>query len=128
LIPAGGTFHSAFADPTPQRGWSYFIVAPATSGGVALLGDAGKFVSTGHKRITDISESNGGLLVSVAFAPNEGPVELHGFSQSPPFGAAISGSCSRVRFDPATHEFHVTVAHPDGETIAAISLSTNALN
>jgi hypothetical protein len=70
---------------------SYFVVAPVGTSGIAFLGDAGKFVSCGTKRIEQISD-DGVLRVSVRFAAGEKGVVLHLYSPIQPVAAAEAGS------------------------------------
>src|SRR5258708_18708164 len=62
---------------------SYYIVVPVGPSGIGFLGDAGKFVSLGEKRISTLYD-NGTVHATVAFAANEGAVTLHGYAPSQP--------------------------------------------
>jgi hypothetical protein len=74
---------------------SYFVVAAVGLSGIAFLGDAGKFVSCGKKRIEQISD-DGVLRVSVRFAAGEKHVALHLYSPFPPVAAAEAGRMGAV--------------------------------
>ena len=63
-------------------------MAPVGPSGIAFLGDAGKFVSTGDKRIVHLSD-NGTVSAPVAFAANEHSVVLHGYAPSAPPGGHL---------------------------------------
>ena len=63
-------------------------MAPVGPSGIAFLGDAGKFVSTGDKRIVHLSD-NGTVSATVAFAANEHSVVLHGYAPSAPPGGHL---------------------------------------
>lgn len=102
LLPAGGRANVAVADG------SYWIVAPVGRSGIAFLGDAGKFVAHGVKRIPQLSD-NGALRVTVQFAPGEGPVTLHGHAATQPHAIATSGRISASTYDPTTKRFTLTV-------------------
>jgi len=119
-VDPGGTFTARFADPNPRTrdASAYFIVVPITRCGIAFLGDGGKFVANGRQRITGLTEVTDGLAVSVAFAADEGPVDLHGFSTTAPMAVATAGHCEPIRFDPQTHEFRCVVA-PDHDSLSA---------
>ena len=80
----------SFTGPVDYNG-SYFVVAPVGSSGIAFLGDAGKFVSCGKKRIAQISD-DGILRVSVRFAEGEKRVALHLYSPFQPVATAEVGS------------------------------------
>jgi hypothetical protein len=103
LVPAGGTY----TDTVGTNG-SYYQVVPVGPSGIAFLGDAGKFVSTGDKRIAHLSD-NGTVSATVAFAANENSVTLHGYAPSAPTVTATDGSAGSVSYDTATHLFSVTV-------------------
>lgn len=78
-MPAGGTFHGTVG----TKGYSYYIVAPVTSGGIAFLGDAGKIASTGRQRIAGMVASKHVLTVRVRFVPGEHAVTLRGWTDRP---------------------------------------------
>ena len=103
LVSAGGTF----TDTVGTNG-SYYEVAPVGASGIAFLGDAGKFVSTGDKRISHLSD-NGTVSASVAFASNEHSVTLHGYAPAAPTATASDGSVGSVSYNSTTHLFTVTV-------------------
>ncbi len=103
LVPAGGTY----TDTVGANG-SYYQVVPVGASGIAFLGDAGKFVSTGDKRIAHLSD-NGTVNATVAFAANEHSVTLHGYAPSAPTVTATDGSAGSVSYDSATHLFSVPV-------------------
>ena len=69
---------------------SYFVVAPVGTSGIAFLGDAGKFVSCGKKRIEQISD-DGVLRVFIRFAAGERRVALRLYSPFQPVAAAETG-------------------------------------
>ncbi len=63
--------------------YTYFEIAPYTSTGIAFLGDQDKIVATGRQRIAKIVSSQKTMSVTVAFAPTEKTVTLHGFYEKP---------------------------------------------
>ena len=85
---------SPFTDTVGYSG-SYYVVAPIGKSGMAFLGDAGKFVSNGNKRIGSISD-DGALHATVSFAPSETAVVLHLYSPVKPYVNAAAGTVSRV--------------------------------
>jgi hypothetical protein len=123
LIPAGGTFTAGFADENVKQAWSYFIIAPVGSSGIALIGDAGKITPMGRQRVSSLEESADHLTTTLAFSNGEGSITLHGFCQSKPIATAASGSVEPVEFDSNTHEFRVIVK-PAGGT-ATIRLAVH---
>ncbi|MFC0542783.1 hypothetical protein [Kutzneria chonburiensis] len=115
IVPAGGTFTD-----TVNSG-SYYVIAPVGQSGIAFLGDAGKFVSLGGKRISQLSD-NGTVHATVAFASSEKSVTLHGYAPSAPQVTATDGSAGTVSYNASTHLFTVSVT-PGGDHNAVIAVS-----
>ena len=90
VVSAGGQF----TDVVDYNG-SYYVVAPIGPSGIAFLGDKGKFVSTGKKRIETLSD-DGTLHVSVRFAPGETSVVLHVYSPTRPVAVSITPGALRM--------------------------------
>jgi hypothetical protein len=65
LVAAGGSVTATVGDGT------YWIVAPVGPSGIAFLGDAGKLVAHGDKRVENLSD-DGSVHATVAFAAGEG--------------------------------------------------------
>ena len=86
LIQPGGVFQTLV-----DYNGAYYLVAPIGPSGMAFLGDAGKFVSCGKKRIELLSD-NGFLRVLVRFAPGEEFVALHLYSPTEPSVSADAGT------------------------------------
>ena len=116
LVPAAGTFTD-----TVNADGSYYVVAPVGSSGIALLGDAGKFVSLGSKRISQLSD-DGTVRTRVGFATNETSVTLHGYAPRAPTATVTDGAVGAVHYDAATHLFTVTVT-PGSDHNAAVSFT-----
>ncbi|MBS1654303.1 MAG: hypothetical protein JSU05_05605 [Bacteroidetes bacterium] len=98
-----------FTDNLPAERYTYYIIAPVTSSGIAFLGDAGKITATGKKRISEISSSGNSLQVSVSFAENESSVTLQGYAERP--FTVDNGSLS---INPANHLFTVVLKKQPG--------------
>ncbi|WP_198046969.1 hypothetical protein [Kutzneria sp. 744] len=116
LVPAAGTYTD-----TVNADGSYYVVAPVGSSGIALLGDAGKFVSLGSKRISQLSD-DGTVHTRVTFATNEKSVTLHGYAPSAPRATATDGTVGAVHYDTTTHLFTATVT-PGSDHDAAVSFA-----
>jgi hypothetical protein len=116
VVPAGGSF----TDTVSANG-SYYVAAPVGPSGIAFLGDSGKFVSLGSKRIAQLSD-NGTVHATVIFATGEKSVTLHGYAPSAPTVTATDGAAGAVSYDSTTHLFTVTVT-PGGNHNAVIALS-----
>jgi hypothetical protein len=115
LVPAGSSFSA-----TVTSG-SYYIVVPIGPSGIGFLGDAGKFVSLGKKRITQLSD-NGSVQATISFAKSETAVTIHGYSPQSPVVIASNGSVGSVSYDSSTHIFSVPVS-PGANYSATITIS-----
>ena len=116
VVPTGSQFVQSV-----DYNASYFLVAPIGPSGIAFLGDAGKYVSTGKKRIEQISD-NGTMRVVVRFATGETHVELHLYAGTHPTAKAESGrSGSPLAMGHGLYRLTVT---PDANGVAIIKLST----
>jgi hypothetical protein len=85
---------SQFTDVVDDSG-SYYIVSAIGKSGMAFLGDAGKFVSNGRKRIETLSD-DGKVHATVRFASGENDVVVHLYSPVRPYVSAAAGRVSRV--------------------------------
>jgi hypothetical protein len=106
----------------PVSGGSYYIVAPVGPSGIAFLGDTGKFVSLGRKRIAQLTD-DGSVKATVAFADGEQAVTLHGYAEKPPRVEASEGSAGPLFYDSSSQRFNFTVSAGPGR-VASILLST----
>ena len=109
--------NGAFTDIVDSNG-SYYIVASVGESGMALLGDAGKFVSRGKQRIAEIVD-DGVLRITVSFAAGESSVVIQGYSPSKPLIAVLTGG-GAPSYD-ASGIFQV-LATPDQSGVAKIQL------
>jgi hypothetical protein len=89
---------------------AYFVVAPVARAGMALLGDEGKFVPDGRKRIAALSDEPDRLTATVMFAPLEQSVRLFGYAPRRPVVTAQTGSVGELDFDRRTGRFEVSVS------------------
>lgn len=93
----------------------YWIAAPVGPSGIAVLGDTGEFVTMGKKRIPDVSD-DGAVNLTVAFAGGESSRVIQGYSPDRPRVSVRDGRLERIKYDPRTHLFQVTVAPGAGGT------------
>lgn len=96
-----------FKDQLNDSLYTYYILAPVTSSGIAFLGDANKIAATGKKRIAEIKAEKNYLAITVLFAKGELPVTLQGYSEKP-----VVADEGAVSFNPQTHLF--TIILPSG--------------
>lgn len=116
LVAQGGSVSATVTTGT------YWVVAPVGASGIAFLGDAGKFVSHGDKRVEHLSD-DGSVHTTIAFAPGEGPVTLHGYAPRKPTASATSGSVGAVAYNTATKRFTVTVTAAVADSTAVVTLA-----
>ena len=122
MLPAGQSYRSTVG-PT---GSSYLIIAPVTRSGIALLGDADKFVSMGRQRITAVQDAPGKLSATVAFAADEPSVTLHGQAPSAPRVTVNGGKASPISYDAATQHFTVAVSPAPEQRAVTVTFSHTA--
>ncbi|MGA2600177.1 MAG: hypothetical protein ABSH09_24690 [Bryobacteraceae bacterium] len=108
-----------FTDTVDYNG-SYYVVAPIGASGMALIGDAGRFVSCGKKRIA--SKTDDGVLdVSVSFAAGEEDVVLIFYSPVKPLVEGVKGRAERL-VNLGSGLYRVTVS-PGADDSASVVLS-----
>jgi hypothetical protein len=99
----------AFGFVLAPNGTAYFVVAAVSRAGMALLGDEGKFVPDGRKRIAALDDEPDRLIATVTFAPQEKSVRLFGYATRRPKITAQAGSVGDVAFDKWSGRFEVQV-------------------
>ena len=87
----------------------YLVIAPVGGSGLAIVGDAGQFVTMGKKRVTGINDA-GAVEMTVAFAAREASRTITGYSPFPPMALATEGSVRSVKYDHTTKQFQATLA------------------
>jgi hypothetical protein len=102
-VPAG---QSVTEQVTPDG--SYYVVAPVGRSGIAFLGDAGKYVSLGAKRIARLSD-DGRVRAALTFAAGESTLTLHGYAPGEVLATVVNGAADPVSYDPQSGQFSVTV-------------------
>jgi hypothetical protein len=103
-IEGGGTMNAPLADD----GFNYYIIAQPGISGIALFGDAGKFVSCGKQRIASLTENAQSLTAQLIFAAGENSIRLHGCCESAVKAKAV-GQDLTVAYDAATQHFYVDI-------------------
>jgi hypothetical protein len=87
---------------------AYLVVVPVGRSGIAFLGDLGKFVPLGKKRVTELSD-DGVLEAALAFAPGERSITVQGWARATPVVAAVDGRLGPLAFDADSGRFRVEV-------------------
>ncbi len=93
---------SSFNGSLKNEYYTYYIIAPILSQGIAFLGDSGLITATGKKRINEMDNKNGALKIKVMFAKGESSVNLEGYSLK-----AVSSDKGDIKYNPDTHIFNL---------------------
>ncbi len=103
-LKAGETYRRSL----PGDQFSFLMVAPITSSGIAFLGDAGKIAATGKKRISSLSSVGKKMRVNVIFSSAEKEVILRGYAEKQP-----KSNKGILLYDAKTKIFSLTVNAPE---------------
>ena len=118
-VVQGGASFQALVD----YGGSYYLVAPIGPSGIAFLGDSGKFVSCGKKRIEQLTD-DGTLHVTVRFAQGEGFASLSLYSAIEPVVSADTGSVGKLHQH--GDNLYRLVVYPDATGVATLNFHAAA--
>jgi len=111
-VKSGEQFH----DKIRSGNYSYYILAPFNSSGIAFLGDSGKITATGKERIPNLIADKGILKVYVLFAKDENHVNLRGYCDS-----AVISSKGKTTYNPSTHIFNLILSS-NGKNEISVSI------
>ena len=89
------------------------MLVPIGPSGIALVGDAGKFVTRGRKRIASIAETGAHLDVGVLFARRERTVTLVGYSPAGVRTSSVHGRIVALEHDVHTGIFRAVIARDE---------------
>jgi hypothetical protein len=97
-------------EATQANSWGkgYFLIAPVGTSGIALLGDKGKFVPLGKKRISSFTD-DGTITATIQYATGEGPVTIQGYAGAAPTITASAGTVGAVSYSASTQRFAVPI-------------------
>jgi hypothetical protein len=109
---------------TGADAYAYRIVAPISRSGIALIGDIGKFVPMGRKRITAYSDIAGGAVLDIFYAAKERDLTIAGYAASPITARAEGASVASVDRDAKTGLFNVKL-RTGGRAQSMIILTLN---
>jgi hypothetical protein len=101
---------------------SYLVAVPVGKSGIAFLGDAGKFVPLGKKRVSELSD-DGGINATIEFAATEELITVHGWAPSKPIVTAMDGNAGAVTYDSDSGRFDVDV-FPSNAASARIRIAS----
>ncbi len=115
VLHSGETWRARIEGKRPgARNWGYFIVVPWLGKGLALVGDRGKMVPLGRKRVESVRYEKGGLQVTVRFARGEREVTLAGVSSFRPEPSAVEGRISSLVWNPVNRKFLLSLVPGTG--------------
>ena len=100
----------------PESRYVYYIIAPITGSGIAFLGDGGKIVSTGKKRIANLISAAKKLQVKVVFAKDESTITLRGYGTH-----EVVSDKGKISWDSKTHLFTLTLHSQPGENSVIVN-------
>lgn len=103
-LNAADTFSANLTGPDA---YAYRIVAPISRSGIALIGDLGKFVPMGLKRITAYRNFPGGAVLGISYAAKERDLTIAGYAESPIAARAEGALVQSVNRDATTGLFKV---------------------
>lgn len=98
------------SDHLNNQGWSYHIFVPVGPSGMAFIGDTGKFVTRGKKRISSMNDDATGLRTTLLACPSEKKLTLAVYSPSKPIVHVTNGSCDQITYDPSTQIARAQIA------------------
>ena len=108
-----------------SQDWTYLVLVPINRSGIAIVGDAGKFVPRGRARIAALADRGDAVDVEVAVAAGEKSVTLTGFSSGPLLVSASAGQVAKVSWNSSTGMFELVVA-PGAKATARVTISSAA--
>jgi hypothetical protein len=108
-----------------SQDWTYMVLVPLSRGGIALVGDAEKFVPRGRARIAALTDRGEAVDVEVSFASGENRVTLTGYSRELPLVSAGAGHVVKVSWSSTTGLFELVVA-PGANANAQLTISSAA--
>jgi len=101
--------------------FAYRVIAPVSASGIAVLGDIGKFVSMGRKRVTSYEELAKGVRLKLALAVNDSAITVAGYSRSNVIPHADGATVLSSVRDPQTGMFKVAL-RATAHTASAVTL------
>jgi hypothetical protein len=104
--------------------FAYRVIAPVSASGIAVLGDIGKFVSMGRKRVTSYEEFARGVQLKLAFAANDSAITVAGYSRSNVVPHAEGATILSTVRDPQTGLFKVEL-RATAHTASVVTLILN---
>jgi len=92
---------------TRPDAFAYRIIAPVSPSGIAVIGDLGKFVPMGRKRVTGYQELPHAVRLKLAFAANDPAITIAGYARGDVVAHAEGATIMSTTRDPHTGLFKV---------------------
>ncbi|HEV2720503.1 MAG TPA: hypothetical protein VG323_10835, partial [Thermoanaerobaculia bacterium] len=105
-----------------SQDWANVVLVPVNRGGIAVVGDTGKFVPRGRARVAALTDRGDVVDVQLSFAAGESSVTLTGFAPDAPRVAAAAGQVLKSTWNGTTGLFQITVA-PAADATALVRIS-----
>ncbi|WP_233842413.1 hypothetical protein [Dyella sp. 2HG41-7] len=106
---------------TGPDAYAYRIVAPVSASGIAVIGDLGKFVTMGRKRVVAYQDLTHGVQLKLAFAANDPAITIAGYSRSSIAAHATGATVISTVHDSRTGLFKVEL-RPNIHTATEVTL------
>lgn len=113
---------------TGPDAFAYRIVAPVSTSGIAVIGDLGKFVSMGRKRVTAYQELPHSVRLKLAFAANDPAITMAGYARGNVIAHAEGATILSTTRDPHTGFFKVELrsnTHAANEATLSLNVQAN---
>jgi hypothetical protein len=110
---------------TGPDAFAYRIVAPVSASGIAIIGDIGKFVPMGRKRVASYEDIAHGVRLKLAFAANDAAITVAGYARSDVTAHAEGASILSTVRDPQTGLFKVELK-PSAPGATEVTLTLDA--
>jgi len=85
-----------------DSGWAYRVVVPVDPSGMAFIGDVGKFVTRGTKRVETVQADPDRERATILLAGNEPSVTLAIYAPAKPDVQVQNGAVAQVEYDAAS--------------------------
>ncbi len=105
--------------------YAYRIVAPISTSGIAVLGDLGKFVPMGRKRVTSYQDVPHGVKLTLVLPAKETEVTIAGYARSDVVAQADNATVISTQRDATTGLFRVKL-HRNADSTAEVTLHVRA--
>jgi hypothetical protein len=89
--------------------FAYRVVAPVSSAGIAVIGDIGKFVPMGRKRVVSYQDLAHGVRLKLAFAAKDGAITVAGYARGDIVAQADGAAVLSTTRDARTGLFKVVL-------------------